>query len=371
MQKADAPRTHAKKLPRICILFYLLFAIAAIVYVAFTKSTAFADWWGGTIGSVGRRIFAYLLAWLPFSFAELLVLLLIPMAFLLISIGIRHYCASTRSMFVYIGILLSVVSLIGTTFVFNFAPGYYGTPLEDKLGLERRASSAEELYLTAEILSDEIRAVKDEIIFLEDGTSLMPYSYEKMNEKLLEAYDKFTEKYDCVDHFFSRVKPIMLSEPMSYTHITGVYTFFTGEANINVNFPDYTVPFTAAHELAHQRGIAREDEANFIAFLVCKESDDPYLRYSAYLNAYEYVAIALSSADYSLYCKSYADLPIEIQREELAYAEFFEKYRENVAADVSDSFNDSYLQSQGSAAGSRTYNLVVDLAVAYYRSSHP
>ena len=167
MQKADAPRTHAKKLPRICILFYLLFAIAAIVYVAFTKSTAFADWWGGTIGSVGRRIFAYLLAWLPFSFAELLVLLLIPMAFLLISIGVRHYCASTRSMFVYIGILLSVVSLIGTTFVFNFAPGYYGTPLEDKLGLERRASSAEELYLTAEILSDEIRAVKDEIIFLE------------------------------------------------------------------------------------------------------------------------------------------------------------------------------------------------------------
>lgn len=371
MQKPDTRRARGERLPRICLLSYLLFAIAAVVYVAFTKSTAFADWWGETIGSVGRRLFAYLFAWLPFSFAELLVLLLIPLAFFLIYIGIRHYCASTRAMLVYIGILLSVVCMIGTIFVFNFAPGYYGTPLEGKLGLERRASSAEELYLTAEILADEIRDVKNEILFLEDGTSLMPYSYEEMNEKLLAAYDAFSEKYDFIDHFYSRVKPIMLSEPMSYTHITGVYTFFTGEANINVNFPDYTVPFTAAHELAHQRGIAREDEANFVAFLVCKESDDPYLRYCAYLNAYEYVAIALSSADYGLYCKSYADLPIEIQREEMAYSEFFEKYRENVAAEVSDSINDSYLQSQGSAAGSRTYNLVVDLAVAYYRSSHP
>ena len=368
MQKSDARRARGKRMPRVCILFYLLFAFAVAVYVAFTKSSTFADWWGATVGAVCRRSFAYLFAWLPFSFAELLVISLIPLAILLISIGIRHYCDSTRSMLVYVGILISIGSLIGTSFVFNYACGYYGTPLEQRLDLDRRASSAEELYVTAEILADELRAVKDEIIFLEDGTSLMPYSYKEMNEKLLDAYEKFVEKYDLFDTFYSRVKPIMISEPMSYTHITGVYTFFTGEANINVNFPDYTVPFTAAHELAHQRGIAREDEANFIAFLVCKESDDPYIRYSAYLNAYEYVAMALSSANYNLFYESYTALPREIHREEDAYNEFFEKYRENVAADVSDSVNDSYLQSQGSAAGSRTYNLVVDLAVAYYRS---
>jgi hypothetical protein len=159
----------------------------------------------------------------------------------------------------------------------------------------------------------------------------------------------------------------MLSEPMSYTHITGVYTFFTGEANINVHFPDYTVPYTAAHELAHQRGIAKEDEANFIAFLVCMESDDPYIRYSACLNLYEYVVVALRKADKELYRESYLALPTEVQNEEIAYSRFMEKYRDNIVADVSHKTNDIYLQSQGSPEGSKSYNLVVDLAVAYYK----
>ena len=120
----------------------------------------------------------------------------------------------------------------------------------------------------------------------------------------------------------------MLSELMSYTHITGVYTFFTGEANINVAFPDYTIPYTAAHELAHQRGIAREDEANFVAFLVCNESDDPYIRYSAYLNLYEYVASSLYSADPELYFDVRYTIPLDIRREMAAYSDFFEKYRD-------------------------------------------
>ena len=51
--------------------------------------------------------------------------------------------------------------------------------------------------------------------------------------------------------------------------------------------------------MAHQRGIAREDEANFIAFLVCMASDDPYIRYSGYLEVYEYVASSLYSDDRS------------------------------------------------------------------------
>jgi hypothetical protein len=166
----------------------------------------------------------------------------------------------------------------------------------------------------------------------------------------------------------SRVKPVINSELMSHAHITGVYTYFTGEANLNMVFPDYTLPYTAAHELAHQRGIAREDEANFIAFLVCMESDDPYIRYSACLNVYEYVASALRSANSEYYRHSYQGLPYEIRLEEAAYSRFFEKYRENVAADISEATNNAYLQSQGAPEGTRSYNLVVDLTVAYLKS---
>ena len=356
-----------KRLPRVCVVIYILTAISAVLYIVFTQSTAFSDWFNQTVSPVGRRILAWLTCWLPFSFAEMFLLLAPFLMVLLIVIGCRRFCDSNRSVLTYIGILFSGICVIGILFVWNFAAGYYGSTLDKKLELERKKSSADELYQTAEILADEMRELEGEIVFLEDGTSLMPYSYEEMNRKLLDAYESFVQKYEFLDTFYSKVKPIMLSEPMSYTHITGVYTFFTGEANINVNFPDYTVPYTAAHELAHQRGISREDEANFVAFLVCMESDDPYIRYSACLNVYEYVISALRSADKELYSQSYAALPHGVRAEETAYAKFFEKYRENVAANVSNTVNNSYLQSQGAAEGTRSYNMVVDLAVAYYR----
>jgi hypothetical protein len=157
---------------------------------------------------------------------------------------------------------------------------------------------------------------------------------------------------------------------MTYTHISGVYTFFTGEANVNTNFPDYTLPFTAAHELAHQRGIAREDEANFVAFLVCSSSDDAYIQYSAYLNMYEYLVSALSRANSQYYSIIYLQLPQNVKLELKAYSKFFDKYRENVAEKVSEAVNDNFIKSNGVKEGTQSYGMVVDLAVAYYKSEN-
>jgi hypothetical protein len=44
---------------------------------------------------------------------------------------------------------------------------------------------------------------------------------------------------------------------------------------------------------------------------------------------------------------------------------FFDKYRESTVSEVSGAINNSYLQLQGTE-GTRSYGLVVDLAVAYY-----
>jgi hypothetical protein len=205
--------------------------------------------------------------------------------------------------------------------------------------------------------------------FISQGFSVMPYTKEDMNTRLNAAYRKVAEEYGFITHVDSRVKPVLVSEIMSYMHITGVYSFFTGEANLNVNFPDYTLPYTAAHEMSHQRGIAREDEANFMAFLVTVASDDPYIRYSGYLNAYEYVANALWRADRELYYKAVARLNTEVKDEMAAYSAFYDQYRDSTVSQVSNTINDSYLQSQGTP-GTVSYGMVVDLTVAYYRT-HP
>jgi hypothetical protein len=157
---------------------------------------------------------------------------------------------------------------------------------------------------------------------------------------------------------------------MSYAHIAGIYSFFTGESNINVSLPDYTIPYTAAHELAHQRGVAREDEANMIAFLVCIRSDDPYIQYSAYVNMYEYVANALRKADRDLYYEVRGMLKTEVRYEMIAYSNYFDQYRDSVASEISGTVNDLYLKGNGTE-GTKSYGLVVDLAVAYNKKLHP
>ena len=195
----------------------------------------------------------------------------------------------------------------------------------------------------------------------------MPYTLDEMNRLLQDAYIEASKDYSFLPAFRTRVKYVVMSEPMTYTHISGVYTYFTGESNINTNFPDYTLPYTAAHELAHQRGISKEDEANFVAFLVCLKSDDPYIRYSGFMSVYEYVISALYRADKDKYTALLSETDSRLRYEMIAYNDFFEKYRDNVAADISGTINDTYLASQGQKEGSRSYGMVVDLAVAYYK----
>ncbi len=355
-----------ERLPVICLVLYGLAAVCLVLYIVMLNSVAFADWFNATISAALRTVFAALTSWIPFSLGEFAIWLLPLALFLILRHAIRRRCDTWRTAMVYMGILLSVVATLFSVFVLNFAAGYRGSTLDKKLEMESTKVSAAELYDTARILIDHINRETAEISYYTDDFSIMPYTLNEMNGHLSDAYRTFADDHDFIAHTDSRVKPVLLSEAMSYMHITGVYSFFTGEANINVNFPNYTIPYTAAHELAHQRGIAREDEANFVAFLVCIGSDDPYIRYSGYLNLYEYVANALWSADRTLYYKAVAHLNDEVKAEMTAYNKFYDRYKDSTISQVSSNINNSYLQSQGTP-GTKSYGMVVDLAVAYYR----
>ena len=366
--KSRPPRDY-RKLCMASKIIYLSLIPTALVYLIARLSPAFSDFFNRYISQPLRLIYAKLTNLFPFSFAEALLLLLPALLGFLIWHAVRKRTETRRHVLIYTAEIVSIAALLLIIFVWNFGVGYYTAPLnsEDKLDLQRADVSAQQLYDTALILIDEINAHAELVEYRYDDFSVMPYSHTVMNDKLLAAYEDFCAEYDFMDTFGSRVKPVMLSESMSYTHITGVYSYFTGEANLNIVFPDYSLPYTAAHELAHQRGIARENEANFIAFLVCIRSDDPYLRYSGYVNLYEYVASALYSANPTLYNDARSRLCTPVRQELIAYSAFFDKYRDSKVSEVSGAINNSYLQLQGTE-GTRSYGLVVDLAVAYYES---
>ena len=358
---------------RIPLFSKILLGIAGfcgILYILFLFIPAFSDLFNKYVSPIIRAFLSYQTTWIPFSLAEMLLILIPVIIVVVVGIGAKYYSDSWRNVGVFCVIMISIVSYVFSTYALGFVPAYHGSTLDQKLGIDKQAVSAAELEETALILAEALREESKYVIYNGEGFSVMPYGYNELNDKLMDAYEKACKKYDFISPLHSNIKEVMLSEPMTYTHISGVYTFFTGEANLNVNFPDYVLPYTAAHEFAHQRGIAREDEANFVAFLVCMESDDHYIRYSAYLNLYEYVSSALYSADQNAHTEVYYKLPYGAMTDMIAYANFFKKYQKTVVSDVSGAVNDTFLNFNGVEEGSKSYGMVVDLAVAYYKAEN-
>jgi hypothetical protein len=367
-EKAEKQPKRFLGLPIFSWVFFGMAALGLIVMLCYMLSEGFANFYNRYPAAFFRGVLASVSGILPCSLAEAFIIMSPLLAVSVIIYANKRFTSSWREVGRFLLIVLSVASLFFSTFALNFGAGYHTSSVDKLLELDREDVSAEQLRETAEYLVGEINKYTDRLAVNAEGSTVMPYGYEKLSEKLVEAYDKVCDEYEFVSRFPSRVKPVMLSEPWTYTHISGVYTYFSGEANINVNFPDYTLPYTAAHEMAHQRGVAREDEANFVAFLVCMESSDPYIRYSGALNLYEYVSGALAVADQEKYIVAHTELCREARGEIIAYGEFYEKYRESVASEITGTVNDTFLKLQGTE-GTASYGLVVDLAVAYFKAN--
>jgi hypothetical protein len=163
---------------------------------------------------------------------------------------------------------------------------------------------------------------------------------------------------------FGPPKPVWLSRLMSWAHISGVYSPFTGEPNYNAEQPACDLPAAIAHEKAHQRGFAREDEASFVAFLVCINSSHPYVRYSGYLEGLQ-VAGALARLDPERSRQVIGELGPGPRADLKARASFWARYQGRVS-EMSRQVNHGYLKANRVQSGVRNYHEVAALIIDYY-----
>ncbi len=347
------------------IVSALLSLSAFVILKISISSEAFADALNSTVSTAIRRAFSLVSDLVPISIFEILMWL-IPLGIIILTVAsVRVFRGGVRRLR-YILNLLGVVLLIYTFYVFTLAIPYHTTSLSDNIGLSEVDVTKENLYTTANILIDKINSLAEEIDY-SGGESQMGYDMDALSEGLSASYKKIAEKHELFPAYSSRGKPIISSGVMSSLRLLGIYTFFTGESNINTAYPDFDRPFTTAHEFAHQRGIIRENEANFIAFLVCIEADDPFINYSGYLRLYEYVISSLYRADEDLWRAAASRLDSRARADISASNVVTEKYGNTFIGDLSNKLNDFYLKQNGTA-GVASYGLVTRLAVAYYEA---
>jgi hypothetical protein len=157
---------------------------------------------------------------------------------------------------------------------------------------------------------------------------------------------------------------------MSYLGIGGIFIPFTCEANVNATLPDWEILFTSAHELAHQRGFAREEEANYVGYLACRAHPDRDFQYSGTFRAALYSLSALAQVDRPSYGRLRGRVTAPLSRDLAALAAWHRRY-ESRLGEVQERVNDAYLKTQGQADGVRSYGRMVDLLLAERRREGP
>ncbi len=351
--------------PMLAIIMICLTLISLIIYAFVLNSVKFADFFNYNVASVVRQIMATATSFIPISTAELFIILSPILLTLLIILIAKQAKKGKKASIRLLLIIISIFLYIFITFVWTYSSGFHTTALDKQLELDKRAPTNNELAQATAFVVTNLNELSENIEYDEQGSSVSPYNYRELSKKICDAYEKYENDHEVIRTFDSSIKPIMLSEPLTYTHISGIYTFMTGEGNVNVNYPDFIIATSSAHEMSHQRGVAREDEANITSFIVLMNSEDEFLRYSAYLDMYRYLANALYSADKELYQSVYATLSPKVKADLVNYSNFFKKYANSKVAEVTDKVNDSYLQANGQEQGIKSYGMVVETTCAY------
>ena len=179
------------------------------------------------------------------------------------------------------------------------------------------------------------------------------------------VYENITKEFPFLERVDRAPKKMLFSRLFSAMNFTGFYSPYTGESNLNVDSPACLLPANISHELAHQRGIASEQECNFLAIAAATASDDVVYQYSGYLMGYIQLSNALYRADRDRWQAVYATLPDTVLADLRDHSAYWAQF-DGLTAKVSTKIYDTSLRSYGQAAGIQSYGTVVDLLVAYY-----
>ncbi|HWT73771.1 MAG TPA: DUF3810 domain-containing protein [Mobilitalea sp.] len=355
------------------IYILILLPISFILIILAKKSSYFAEQiYAKHIYKWISQIISTITGLLPFSIAEILVIT-VPIAILIILLRFiikMIVVKSNRKERLVKGILNVLCTGSIALFTFTLCGGlnYYRSSFGTYSNLEIQESSVQELYALTESLALQANDFREQIPQTDESgvfqLSMSNYQLAKIAEK---AYDNLAEDYPILSGSYGAPKPVLLSELMSSTEITGIFFPFTMEANVNVDIPDYTVPATMLHEMAHQRGFMREDEANYLAYLAGMASDNVELQYSSTMLALVTAGNALYDQDSDLYFEIRDMYSDGVLMDIVANSDYWQKYEDTVVSTVSNSINDTYLKANAQTDGVKSYGRMLDLLLAQYR----
>lgn len=313
-----------------------------------------------------KRALAQVTYLVDFSVAELLYSTAICTVVLLLGVGVRRLVESKhRRQTLYrmaLGVACTGLSIYAALTLL-WGVNYYTDSFQDKSGIYGREATVEELEELTEIFARGVVDTWDGV--KRDGNGLFAESREDIFAASTGIYESVYEEFPFLAQTDRVPKALVFSEVFSAMDFTGFFFPFTGEANLNVHCPAMYLPATIVHELAHQRGIASEQECNFLAIVASTASDDPVYQYSGWLMGYVQAGNALYRVSPEKWKAIRDTMPEEVVVD-LRYNSAYWAAQHSSITDAAQDAYDSFLKNYGDEDGVQSYGMVVDMLITYY-----
>ena len=332
----------------------ILFLVITLIVFAILKTnpTICEAWTRGFsrfIGLVSSKV----TGWIPFSLTEISFVLLALGLIALLVIAIielkrKKWIASIHRALEIAGILLLSFNLYSVSCEFAYNRQEMPLPYYEN---EVERTEHVDIY---NYFANDVNYCISQLEFKESGEVKSNMSLSALAKEVKKAYN-IIKGNDYFAVHTGGVKPMISSFIYREFQITGVTYSPLGEANINILNTETNLPLTVAHELAHTKGVMREDDANKLAFYICLNSEHPYLRYSAY-SAYFYQIEAMVTSYYLTDEEKTNLVSIESALNKTRYYEYQFWKKHDLLGDIGDWINDLYIKSSGVKEGTTSYS---------------
>ena len=317
-----------------------------------------------------RNVQQYLAQWtsvVDYPLWQLLAiaLLVVILATLVLTIILK------RSLIQWAGWVAAVFAAIFMFHTLIWGLSYHAGDLSDDLRLDVSSYTLEELTEATEYYRDKANELAAQVSRDQQG-NVQFADFETLANNAGKGFEVLTYQHHYPVFAGSRlpVKQLGWADLYSSMGITGVTFGLTGEAAVNPQIPAVTLPFTLMHEMAHRMCIANERDANFTGFLACSVHPDLEFQYSGYFMAYRYCYNAMAGVNHPSAAAAAARVKSgvskQLQQDMDFYSKFFSSKKNDLATNLADTMNDTYLKTSGDKVGIASYGQVCDLLVSWH-----
>ena len=365
----------------------VLIILSVLLNIIARWSRTFSDYYVNQIFPLWVETYGRVTGLFPFSVGEwmlylavlLIVLLLLGgFAFLLLwrcspkSISFSKWRKGYKNYAFFLYWVFGVVCVIMTLNCFLL---YQASPITERFKIGAGAKEdygTKELTILRDYVVEQANALSTE--FKRDENGYLIYEGD-MKAEAVKRMQKLGEEIPNLAGYYPMPKELFASGFYSQQYIMGYYFPFSMEANYNRQMYVTNMPVTMCHELSHLKGFILEDEANFIGYLSCVDSEDPFFRYSAYLSVIGYLDrdfIKAIGEDVQIYLEHPQISDLTAEDKKFLTKEAWQQVEEKAVVSTetvkqaADTFLNTTLTLNGVADGTVSYSRVVKLLLQYY-----